>query len=125
MGLLARNERDFPSAYRHLSLSLELADVADNRTVRIAALNNLALAHRADGQPERAIELTITALELCEEQGDRHRQAALYNNLADLYHDAGRADEAMSQLEKAVEIFSEIGGDAGEMLPEVWMLVEW
>ena len=76
------------------------------------------------GRGERCSRTGLARV-LCEEQGDRHRQAALYNNLADLYHDAGRADEAMSQLEKAVEIFSEIGGDAGEMLPEVWMLVEW
>ena len=69
--------------------------------------------------------MTINALELCAEQGDRHRAAALYNNLADLYHRVGRSDEAMAQLERAVGIFSEIGADAGEMLPEVWMLVEW
>ena len=85
MGLLARNERDFPSAYRHLSLSLELADVADNRTVRIAALNNLALAHRA----------TITGSSRSRETATGRRRST---TICDLYHDAGRADEAMSQL---------------------------
>ena len=31
----------------------------------------------------------------------------------------------MRHLELAVTIFSEIGADAGTMLPEVWKLVEW
>ena len=125
MGVLARNEGDYKSAHTHLSRSLELAGSLDDRSLRIAALNNMALAHRAEGEPELAIDLTIAGLELCNEQGDRHRQAALHNNLADLYHSVGRPDDARSELEEAVKIFSEIGAEAGEMLPEVWMLVEW
>ena len=65
------------------------------------------------------------ALALCSRQGDRHREAALHNNLADLLHRAGRSDEAMAHLKQAAATFAEIGGDADEMQPEVWMLVEW
>ena len=125
LGVLARNEGDFESAYDHLGRSLELAHLTDDRTIRIAALNNLALAYGSDGRLDQAIDLTVNALELCAEQGDRHRQAALYNNLADLYHRSGKPDETMRHLELAVTIFSELGADAGTMLPEVWKLVEW
>jgi hypothetical protein len=38
---------------------------------------------------------------------------------------AGRADEAMAHLKQAAARFAEIGGDADEMQPAVWMLVEW
>jgi tetratricopeptide (TPR) repeat protein len=91
---------------------------------RVAALNNFALAHRARGELDRALELTTTALELCSTQGDRHREAALHNNLADLLHAAGRPEQAMEQLKRAVAIFAEVGGE-GEPQPEVWKLARW
>ena len=73
----------------------QLAEATGDPGARVAALNNLALAHRARGELEPALELTGAALELCAAQGDRHREAALHNNLADLLHAAGRHEEAM------------------------------
>ena len=109
----------------HLERSLALAEALPDPSVAVAALNNLALACARAGDAERAMELTARALELCSRQGDRHREAALHNNLADLLHRAGRSDEAMAHLKQAAGAFAEIGGDADEMQPEVWMLVEW
>ena len=109
----------------HLERSVELAGSLPDRTVLVAALNNLALACGRTGETDAAIEHTTRALDLCSEQGDRHREAALHNNLADLLHRAGREGESMEQLKRAVAIFAEVGdGDAG-MQPEVWKLVEW
>ena len=90
----------------------------------MAALNNLAFAHRARGELDRALELTRAALDLCAAQGDRHREAALRNNTADLLHAAGRPDEAMQQLKRAVAIFAEVGAEA-EPQPAVWKLARW
>jgi tetratricopeptide (TPR) repeat protein len=109
----------------HLERSLALAEGLPDPSVAVAALNNLALACARAGDGERALELTARALALCSRQGDRHREAALHNNLADLLHRAGRSDEAMAHLKQAAGTFAEIGGDADEMQPEVWMLVEW
>jgi DNA-binding SARP family transcriptional activator/predicted ATPase len=109
----------------HLERSLALAETLPDPTITVAALNNLALACARAGDGVRALELTERAFTLCSRQGDRHREAALHNNLADLLHRAGRSDEAMAQLKLAAALFAEIGGDAGEMQPEVWMLVEW
>jgi DNA-binding SARP family transcriptional activator len=109
----------------HLERSLALAEALSDPSVAVAALNNLALACARAGDGERALELTARALALCSRQGDRHREAALHNNLADLLHRAGRSDEAMAHLKQAAGAFAEIGGDADEMQPEVWMLVEW
>ena len=87
----------------------------------MAALNNLALIHRGQGELDRALALTDQALALCTELGDRHREAALRNNRADLLHAGGRPDEAMDELKRAVTIFAEIGAER----PEVWKLARW
>ena len=79
----------------HLERSVALAETLPDRSVLVAALNNLALACERAHDRDRAIELTERALELCSEQGDRHREAALNNNLADLLHRAGREDDSM------------------------------
>ena len=101
-----------------MALAQELGD----REAHVAALNNLALAHRRAGDVDRARELTERALVECEALGDRHRSAALHNNLADIFRAQGNEAEAMRHLKRAVRLFSEIG-EASE--PEVWKLVEW
>jgi len=109
-------------ARRHLETSAELAQTLGDRVAHVAALNNLALAHRRAGDLERAMVLTEEALTECETLGDRHRAAALHNNLADLYRAKGNETEAMRHLKRAVRIFSDIG-EMSE--PEIWKLVEW
>ncbi len=74
----------------HLERSAELAERLPDRSVLVAALNNLALARARDGDADAAIALFERALAICREQGDRHREAALRNNLADVNHRAGR-----------------------------------
>ncbi len=124
VGMLATSAGDHGRARRHLELSLAAAGTLPNPGARVAALNNLALAHRAAGQLDLALELTGAALDLCAAQGDRHRQAALHNNLADLFHAAGRPDEAMTHLKQAVAIFAEVG-EPDRLQPAIWQLVEW
>src|SRR5262249_51624137 len=112
-------------ALEHLERSLELArELADN-PAQAAALNNLALAKREEGELRAALELTEKALVLCAAYGDRHREAALENNLADLLHAAGDDEAAMSHLKRAVAIFTEVGGDDATRLPEIWKLISW
>jgi len=123
LGILASGRGDPKEARRQLQRSLELSP-PDDPAARAAALNNLALAYRAEGELDRALELTEEALALCVKVGDRHREAALANNAADLLHAAGRRDESIERLRQAVAIFAEIGAQDG-MEPEIWKLVEW
>lgn len=125
LGILARGRGDLAAARAHLERSTEAAGASPDPGPRIAALNSLALVHADLGDRDRAIELTREALVLCERQGDRHRQAALENNLADLLRAEGRQDEAMEHLKRAVAIFAEVGGQPGELQPEIWKLIEW
>jgi tetratricopeptide (TPR) repeat protein len=125
LGILARSTGDLAEARSHLERGLEAAAVVDDPSLRIAVLNTLALVCADAGAHDRAIELTREALALCERQGDRHRQAALENNLADLLHATGREDLAMEHLKAAVAIFADVGGQPGELEPEIWKLAEW
>jgi len=110
------------AARTHLETSVALAQKLGDRDAHVAALNNLALAHRRAGGLEKARELTEQALAECESLDDRHRNAARHNNLADIHRALGNDAEAMRHLKRAVRLFSEIG-EASE--PEVWKLVEW
>ncbi len=109
----------------HLELSLALSADLEDQTIRLAALNNLALDCAAAGDLEQARALILEALVLCTELGDRHREAALRNNLADMLHQAGESEPAMEELKRAVAMFAEIGDDEGGLQPGVWRLVEW
>ncbi len=125
LGILASKQQKPGEAHFHLERSLALAGELNDLSVRVAALNNLALVCKSNGELERAIMLTQDALALCVSQGDRHREAALHSNLADLFHAAGNSEAAMSHLKLSVSIFAEIGLDTGTMRPEIWKLVEW
>ena len=124
-GFLLFGEKDTEGAKGSASgAPAKLAPAEADPAARAAALNNLALVLRKQGELDRALDLTDEALALCRTVGDRHREAALTNNAADLLHAAGRREEAMARLRSAVGIFAEIG-DAGAMQPEIWKLVEW
>jgi predicted ATPase len=123
-GMLARGREDWESSLAHLEHSLALAEKLGDPDARVAALNNLALAHGAAGDTDIAIQHAKAALVLCVASGDLHREAALRNNLADLLHAAGQPEESMSQLKRAVEIFADLGEEEA-MQPGIWKLTEW
>lgn len=125
LGMLARRQRDYEAARRHLTLSCELSERLNHNAARVAALNNLALVEGDVGEFPLAQALIRQALELCILQGDRHREAALRNNLADLLHAAGQRETSLEQLKQAVSAFAEVGIDSGEWQPEIWKLTEW
>jgi DNA-binding SARP family transcriptional activator/Tfp pilus assembly protein PilF len=125
LGILASSQSDPDTAHYHLKQSLALGEDLNDLSAQVAALNNLALVHRHSGETEQAIERTEAALALCTSVGDRHREAALHNNLADLLHAVSRSEEAMSHLKQSVEIYAEIGVEAGNVQPEIWKLTEW
>jgi DNA-binding SARP family transcriptional activator len=125
LGILAKSRADLPGALEHLQQSADLADQLPEATARIAALNNLALAHGETGDRATGIAMLEEALLLCTEQQDRHREAALQNNLADLWHREGNRDRSMEHLKRAVAIFAEVGSRESTMQPEIWKLAEW
>ena len=125
LGMLATADGDTDEALSVLARSRDLADRIGEPDLQIAALNNLALAHRARDEREDAVKLATAALDLCiATSADRHHEAALRNNLADLLHASGRSEESMAHLKRAVEIFAEIGVDE-EPRPGIWKLVRW
>lgn len=121
LGLL---EPDPDLALAHLRQSEEAArSVADTGT-RIAALNNISLAHRRRQDVPEAIQVAEQALELCSRRGDIHREAALHNNLADAFHELGQEERSREHARAAAGLFAQVG-EPGVMSPEIWKLVEW
>lgn len=128
LGMLATLEGDLDKSFSLLGRSRELADELGAPDLQVAALNNLALAHQANGAVAPALELTAAALALSTStSADRHHEAALHNNMADLLHASGRSEESMWHLKRSVEIFAEVGdvGADEEPRPGVWRLVRW
>lgn len=125
LGILARHVGQYDISETELNRSLQVARQLNESALILTALNNLALLHVHMGNLPEAVKHTQTALELSERLGDRHLEAALHNNLADILHTQGESDLAMEELKKAVVIFSEIGVQQGEIVPEVWKLTEW
>ena len=125
LGVLASSNDHLPTARRHLEQSLDLAGELADPGVKIAALNNLALALSRGGEEEKALALAEEALALCVARGDRHHEAALHNNVADLLHSSGRSEEAMEHIKRSAAIYAEIGGEPGDWRPEIWKLAEW
>src|SRR5207245_11000132 len=77
MGILASNQQRPEEAQHHLEQSLALAEELNDLSVRIAVLNNLALACKSHGDIERAISLTQDALVLCESQRSEEHTSEL------------------------------------------------
>ncbi len=123
LGIIRRVQGKSSQALAHLEEALAAA--GEHPFARAAALNNLALVHRDAENYQAAAGLAQEALALCVRLGDRHREAALRNHLADIYHAAGEEHKAMGYLKQAVEIFAEIGMEAGDLQPEIWKLTEW
>lgn len=125
LGLIARERGDLDAARASLGRSLALAEADPDAGAVIAARNALALVEAAAGDLPAAIALLEGALDACRRTGERHLEAAVENNLADQLHAAGRPDEAMAHLKRAVTLFAEVGGQPGELEPEIWKLVAW
>lgn len=122
LGVLSKGS--LPEARHHLEQALALARRMHDVGTEVAAANNLAQAHAAAGDPERALLLAESAAVRAKVLGDRHRLAALENHLADLLRALGRDEEAMEHLKRAVTLFAEVD-EPGAPSPEIWKLAEW
>lgn len=125
LGLVARERGDFDLARASLGRSLALAEADPDAAAVVAARNALALLEASVGDLPAAIALLEGALAACRRTGEPHLEAAVENNLADQLHAAGRPDEAMAHLKRAVTLFAEVGGQPGELEPEIWKLAAW
>ena len=120
LGLIALGSGDADAA--RLAARQAVAASAEDPTARIASLTGLALAEAAAGDVEAGLLHGLVAVELSRTIGDRHLEGAVENHLADILHAAGREDDAMTHLRRAVEAFSEVGGDPADLTPGIWML---
>ncbi len=122
LGLIALDAGDVEGAVdASMRAVAAAADDADPAS-RIAALTGLAMAEAAAGKVDRALDHAGDALVVCRRIGDRHLEGAVENHVADILHAAGRDADALDHLRRAVEAFAEVGGDATDLDPGIWML---
>jgi predicted ATPase len=125
LGILSRDAGDYQQAIRYLEQSIEIAIQTRNLGAQLAALNNLALAYRANMNMQDALEMAQHAIMLCEQYGDRHLEAALHSNLGDILHELGRTSDAEAHQKLSAGILADIDAGEGITRPEIWKLVEW
>jgi DNA-binding SARP family transcriptional activator len=125
LGILESGAGHSSAARDHLRRGLDLIS-PDAPGTRAGALNSLALAQLACGDPDGALERATEALDLSRAVGDRHREAAIHGNLADVLHALGREDESREHQREAASILADVAGaSTGEWRPEIWKLAEW
>jgi DNA-binding SARP family transcriptional activator/tetratricopeptide (TPR) repeat protein len=122
LGLIALDAGDVQAAVD--ASRRAVAAAADDRDPEgaIGAFTGLAMAEAAAGDIDEALVHADAALAACRRIGDRHLEAAVENHVADLLHEAGREADALDHLRRAVEAFTEVGGDPTDPDPGIWML---
>lgn len=90
----------------------------------ITSLNNYALSFSMEDNCERAIELQVRVLQLCDELPKPHKNIGLYTmNMGQLYYTMNDKDNAIKYWEKALPLV-EKHGDLYEKLLE-WLGMEY
>lgn len=95
--------------------ALEMGQSLAQQSLKLEALNNLALVYQGIGQPQRALALCEQALPLRREVGDRAGEAATLNGLAYLFMDMQHYKDALTAFEQSVELEREVNHPAGEV----------
>jgi tetratricopeptide (TPR) repeat protein len=77
-------------------------------------LGNLGIAHRQQGEGQRAIEYYQQALRIAQEIGDRRGKGNQFGNLGVAYADLGKVQRAIDYYEQALAVAREIGDRLAE-----------
>ena len=93
------------TAYR---LQFLLADRAANKRMIAAALNNISLVYRGQGNYEQALDLAQKSLKLKEEIGNKAAIANTLQNVADVFEAQGNYAAAMEVLQRMLTISEEL-----------------
>lgn len=108
LGRLAQGRGDTIAALDALNRAVDLAESLDDPSLLSQALQHLAVAQDAAGDPE-AMGNYERALALCRETGDAYGEALMLVNVGARFAGAGRRAEAVECLEHAVALTADLG----------------
>jgi tetratricopeptide (TPR) repeat protein len=116
LGRIAQRRGDHEAALEALGHAVGLAERLDQPALHSQALQHLATARDAAGDPQ-AIETYRQALALCRELDDSYGEALMRLNLGGLLSVNGQRDEGIQHLRRASSLAAELG-PAGAKLRE-------
>ncbi|MFJ4325134.1 tetratricopeptide repeat protein [Streptomyces tricolor] len=96
------------------SAAQQVARVSGDREGEAMASNNLGIALRETGHPQKALVAHFRDRDLCQELGDRNGEALAWNNLGSALAEAGRVEEAIDAFLRARDLHREVGNRTGE-----------
>jgi tetratricopeptide (TPR) repeat protein len=114
MGRIAARRGEHRQAVDHLRQSLGLARDAGDERLIAQALQHLATAQHAAGDPE-AIATYRGAIEHCRGLGDRSCEALMAVNLGILLGEMGRRDDAVAALRHGAGLAARMGPQGREL----------
>ena len=115
LGHLAQRRHDSALALEHFSSALALAESIDQPVLLSQALQHLATAQHAVGDPE-AVETYRRAIDAGQHLDDRHGLALMQLNLGILLNEAGQQTEAIRLLREAAARAADLGAAGEPML---------
>ncbi|MGH9874442.1 MAG: CHAT domain-containing protein [Pyrinomonadaceae bacterium] len=98
---LMRNLVDSDANYKKI---LDISLSPDDWRIRAAALNDLGLNARIQGNNERAISFLNESLKIFADHSDRRGQASALNNLGSVYGQVGDLRVALNLVERAIPL---------------------
>jgi tetratricopeptide (TPR) repeat protein len=103
------------AAYKNALAAAEgIEDAGSKKEATAAALGNLGLVYRQQGELDKALEHHRQALEIAKEIGHRRGEAAQLCNRGLVYRQQGELDKALEHHQQALEIDKETGNRLGE-----------
>ncbi|MGJ8679686.1 tetratricopeptide repeat protein [Paraglaciecola sp.] len=116
IGLVYLHLNQSENAKAYFSQVIDIASAEINPKYRAAALRDLAKLLSADGQHNKAIELSNEAYEIYERVGDRSGLATVKKNIGYVYYQMGKETDAIQTYHTAITLF--------ESLKDVWNQAE-
>ena len=103
------NLADFSKAKEMFSMAFKFAESSHYTQVKAKSLNGLAEIYRRNQEFELAVNNHLEAIELLDKIGAKCDLAEAYFQLGLTYKNMEREDESQENIEKAIQLFDEIG----------------
>lgn len=107
------------SALHYLRLGMAISRRLDDPGGLISSAQKIADVQEQKGELDEAMDMLITALQICRSSGDREEEARTLNKMGVLYGKLGRMEQALECLFTSLNIRKDLGRDADRLLTQI------
>ena len=108
LALIAGYEGNMPEAIRLWEQSLASAEASGNMVLQPRVLQNLGVAHEAQGQRAQAVTYNRRSYELNERLGDQHEAARIRANTGAILIEYGDLEAGLRDVQSALAVFRQL-----------------